>query len=82
MNRDGKALVSYEVRKCPNNKSVIMEDGHGLLMSGHRTGSSALTVTSREYFGLNQTIVTGVRVSFLLFHYAINYNPSKMILSF
>ncbi|XP_078278924.1 nuclear pore membrane glycoprotein 210-like [Rhinoraja longicauda] len=61
--RDGKALVSYEVRKCPNNKSVIMEDGHGLLMSGHRTGSSALTVTSREYFGLNQTIVTGVRVA-------------------
>ncbi|XP_069766525.1 nuclear pore membrane glycoprotein 210-like isoform X2 [Narcine bancroftii] len=61
--RDGKALVSYEVRRCLNNKSVIMDDGHGLLMSGHKTGSSALTVISREYFGLNQTIVTGVRVA-------------------
>ncbi|XP_059827483.1 nuclear pore membrane glycoprotein 210-like [Hypanus sabinus] len=61
--RDGKALVSYEVRKCPNNKSVITEDGHGLLISGHRTGSSAVTITSREYFGLNQTILTGVRVA-------------------
>uniref|UniRef100_UPI00398F7D21 nuclear pore membrane glycoprotein 210-like isoform X1 n=2 Tax=Pristiophorus japonicus TaxID=55135 RepID=UPI00398F7D21 len=61
--RDGKAFVTYEVRKCPNNKSVIMENGHGFLTSGPRTGSSALTVTSLEYFGLNQTIVTGVRVA-------------------
>ncbi|XP_067823987.1 nuclear pore membrane glycoprotein 210-like [Heptranchias perlo] len=61
--RDGKAFVSYEVRKCPNNKSVIVEDGHGVLTSGPRTGSSALTVTALEYFGLNQTIVTGVRVA-------------------
>ncbi|XP_067865995.1 nuclear pore membrane glycoprotein 210-like [Heterodontus francisci] len=76
--RDGKAFVSYEVRKCPHNKSVIMEDGHGVLTSGPRTGSSALTVTSLEYFGLNQTIVTGVRVAPVAY-LSINTSPKLYI---
>ncbi|GCC24624.1 hypothetical protein chiPu_0003026 [Chiloscyllium punctatum] len=76
--RDGKAYVNYEVRKCPHNKSVIMEDGHGVLTSGPRTGSSALTVTSLEYFGLNQTIVTGVRVAPVAY-LSINTSPKLHI---
>ncbi|GCB68850.1 hypothetical protein scyTo_0005369, partial [Scyliorhinus torazame] len=76
--RDGKAYVNYEVRKCPHNKSVIMEDGHGVLTSGSRTGSSALTVTSLEYFGLNQTIVTGVRVAPVAY-LSINTSPKLYI---
>ncbi|XP_059511298.1 nuclear pore membrane glycoprotein 210-like [Stegostoma tigrinum] len=76
--RDGKAYVSYEVRKCPHNKSVIMEDGHGVLVSGPRTGSSALTVTSLEYFGLNQTIVIGVRVAPVAY-LSINTSPKLYI---
>ncbi|XP_041052651.1 nuclear pore membrane glycoprotein 210-like [Carcharodon carcharias] len=76
--RDGKAYVNYEVRKCPHNKSVIMEDGHGVLTSGPRTGSSALTVTSLEYFGLNQTIVIGVRVAPVAY-LSINTSPKLYI---
>ncbi|XP_078082042.1 nuclear pore membrane glycoprotein 210-like [Mustelus asterias] len=76
--RDGKAYVKYEVRKCPHNKSVIMEDGHGVLTSGPRTGSSALTVTSLEYFGLNQTTVTGVRVAPVAY-LSINTSPKLYI---
>ncbi|XP_078404042.1 nuclear pore membrane glycoprotein 210-like [Cetorhinus maximus] len=76
--RVGKAYVNYEVRKCPHNKSVIMEDGHGVLTSGPRTGSSALTVTSLEYFGLNQTIVIGVRVAPVAY-LSINTSPKLFV---
>uniref|UniRef100_A0A4W3J8M2 Nucleoporin 210 like n=1 Tax=Callorhinchus milii TaxID=7868 RepID=A0A4W3J8M2_CALMI len=61
--RDGVAYVTYEVQNCHINNSVIREDGNGILISGPTTGSSTLKVTALEYFGLNQTIVTGLRVT-------------------
>uniref|UniRef100_A0A4W3IMQ7 Nucleoporin 210 like n=1 Tax=Callorhinchus milii TaxID=7868 RepID=A0A4W3IMQ7_CALMI len=63
VNQDGVAYVTYEVQNCHINNSVIREDGNGILISGPTTGSSTLKVTALEYFGLNQTIVTGLRVT-------------------
>nr|XP_056709486.1 nuclear pore membrane glycoprotein 210-like [Euleptes europaea] len=60
--RDGAAFVSSQLLQCHPNSSVIEEDGHGLLKAGAVTGTAVLELTSLEPFGVNQTIITGVRV--------------------
>ncbi|XP_070622690.1 nuclear pore membrane glycoprotein 210-like [Erythrolamprus reginae] len=62
-NRDGAAFVSTQILQCFPNSSVIEEDGHGLLKAGAVTGTAVLEVTSLELFGVNQTVITGVRVA-------------------
>lgn len=60
--RNGAAFVSTQILQCFPNSSVIEEDGHGLLKAGAVTGTAVLEVTSLELFGVNQTVITGVRV--------------------
>uniref|UniRef100_A0A8C5EXR3 Nucleoporin 210 like n=1 Tax=Gopherus evgoodei TaxID=1825980 RepID=A0A8C5EXR3_9SAUR len=62
-NRDGAALVSSQILQCFPNSSVIEEHGQGLLRAGAVTGTAVLEVTSLEHFGVNQTVITGVRVA-------------------
>ncbi|XP_060109889.1 nuclear pore membrane glycoprotein 210-like [Heteronotia binoei] len=62
-NRDGAAFVSSQLLQCYPNSSVIEEDRHGLLKAGAVTGTAVLELTSLESFGVNQTIITGVRVA-------------------
>ncbi|KAJ6656914.1 hypothetical protein lerEdw1_002915 [Lerista edwardsae] len=62
-NREGAAFVSSQLLQCFPNSSVIEEDGHGLLKAGAVTGTAVLQVTALELFGVNQTILTGVRVA-------------------
>ncbi|XP_015668822.1 nuclear pore membrane glycoprotein 210-like [Protobothrops mucrosquamatus] len=62
-NRDGAAFVSTQILQCFPNSSVIEEDGQGLLKAGAVTGTAVLEVTSLELFGVNQTVITGVRVA-------------------
>ncbi|XP_025022979.1 nuclear pore membrane glycoprotein 210-like [Python bivittatus] len=62
-NREGAAFLSTQILQCFPNSSVIEEDGHGLLKAGAVTGTAVLEVTSLELFGVNQTVVTGVRVA-------------------
>ncbi|XP_075763430.1 nuclear pore membrane glycoprotein 210-like isoform X2 [Pelodiscus sinensis] len=62
-NREGAALVSSQILQCFPNSSVIEEHGQGLLRAGPVTGTAVLEVTSLELFGVNQTILTGVRVA-------------------
>uniref|UniRef100_A0A8C8RFJ2 BIG2 domain-containing protein n=1 Tax=Pelusios castaneus TaxID=367368 RepID=A0A8C8RFJ2_9SAUR len=62
-NREGAASVSSQILQCFPNSSVIEEHGHGLLRAGAITGTAVLEVTSLELFGVNQTIITGVRVA-------------------
>ncbi|XP_013919450.1 PREDICTED: nuclear pore membrane glycoprotein 210-like [Thamnophis sirtalis] len=62
-NRDGAAFVSTQILQCFPNSSVIEEDRHGLLKAGAVTGTAVLEVTSLELFGVNQTVITGVRVA-------------------
>uniref|UniRef100_K7GF03 Nucleoporin 210 like n=1 Tax=Pelodiscus sinensis TaxID=13735 RepID=K7GF03_PELSI len=61
--REGAALVSSQILQCFPNSSVIEEHGQGLLRAGPVTGTAVLEVTSLELFGVNQTILTGVRVA-------------------
>ncbi|XP_074836605.1 nuclear pore membrane glycoprotein 210-like isoform X2 [Carettochelys insculpta] len=62
-NREGAALVSSRILQCFPNSSVIEERGQGLLRAGAITGTAVIEVTSLELFGVNQTIITGVRVA-------------------
>uniref|UniRef100_A0A674JJU1 BIG2 domain-containing protein n=1 Tax=Terrapene triunguis TaxID=2587831 RepID=A0A674JJU1_9SAUR len=62
-NRNGAALVSSQILQCFPNSSVIEEHGQGLLRAGAVTGTAVLEVTSLELFGVNQTVITGVRVA-------------------
>nr|XP_042699089.1 nuclear pore membrane glycoprotein 210-like [Chrysemys picta bellii] len=62
-NRDGAALVNSQILQCFPNSSVIEEHGQGLLRAGTVTGTAVLEVTSLELFGVNQTVITGVRVA-------------------
>uniref|UniRef100_A0A8D0G7H8 BIG2 domain-containing protein n=1 Tax=Sphenodon punctatus TaxID=8508 RepID=A0A8D0G7H8_SPHPU len=62
-NREGAALVSSQILHCFPNSSVIEENGQGLLRAGAVTGIAVLEVTSLEPFGVNQTVITGVRVA-------------------
>ncbi|XP_042296943.1 nuclear pore membrane glycoprotein 210-like [Sceloporus undulatus] len=62
-NRDGSAFVNTQLLQCFPNSSVIEESRHGLLKSGTVSGTAVLEVTSWEPFGVNQTIITGVRVA-------------------
>ncbi|XP_067395378.1 nuclear pore membrane glycoprotein 210-like [Emydura macquarii macquarii] len=62
-NREGAASVSSQILQCFPNSSVIEENGQGLLRAGAITGTAVLEVTSLELFGVNQTIITGVRVA-------------------
>ncbi|XP_006264393.3 nuclear pore membrane glycoprotein 210-like [Alligator mississippiensis] len=62
-NREGAAFVSSRILKCNPNSSVIEDHGQGLLRAGAITGTAVLEVTSVELFGVNQTVITGVRVA-------------------
>ncbi|XP_063002325.1 nuclear pore membrane glycoprotein 210-like [Elgaria multicarinata webbii] len=62
-NREGAAFVNAQVLQCSPNSSVIEEHRHGLLKAGAVTGTAVLEVTSMELFGVNQTVITGVRVA-------------------
>ncbi|KAL8184558.1 UNVERIFIED_CONTAM: hypothetical protein K2H54_020372 [Gekko kuhli] len=62
-NRDGAAFVSSQLLQCYPNSSVIEEDRHGLIRAGAVTGTAVLELTSLEPFGVNQTVITGVRVA-------------------
>ncbi|XP_054829282.1 nuclear pore membrane glycoprotein 210-like [Eublepharis macularius] len=62
-NRDGAAFVSFQLLQCHPNSSIIEDDGHGLLKAGAVTGTAVLELTSLEPFGVNQTVITGVRVA-------------------
>ncbi|XP_077177559.1 nuclear pore membrane glycoprotein 210-like [Paroedura picta] len=62
-NRDGAAFVTSQLLQCYPNSSVIEEDRHGLLKAGAVTGTAVLELTSLEPFGVNQTVITGVRVA-------------------
>ncbi|EMP28214.1 hypothetical protein UY3_14690 [Chelonia mydas] len=62
-NREGSALVNSQILQCFPNSSVIEEHGQGLLRAGAVTGTAVLEVTSLELFGVNQTVITGVRVA-------------------
>ncbi|XP_061462855.1 nuclear pore membrane glycoprotein 210-like isoform X2 [Rhineura floridana] len=62
-NRDGAAFVNAQILQCFPNSSVIEENRHGLLKAGAVTGTAVLEVTSLELFGVNQTVITGVRVA-------------------
>nr|XP_033779467.1 nuclear pore membrane glycoprotein 210-like isoform X2 [Geotrypetes seraphini] len=66
-NREGVASVTYQILQCTSNSSVVEEDGQGLLTAGAITGSAVLEVTSLEPFGVNQSIITGVRVAPVLY---------------
>nr|XP_028566233.1 nuclear pore membrane glycoprotein 210-like isoform X2 [Podarcis muralis] len=62
-NRDGAAFVNAQILQCFPNSSVIEENRHGLLKAGAVTGTAVLEVTALELFGVNQTVITGVRVA-------------------
>uniref|UniRef100_A0A8D2L0P2 BIG2 domain-containing protein n=1 Tax=Varanus komodoensis TaxID=61221 RepID=A0A8D2L0P2_VARKO len=62
-NREGAAFVNAQILQCFPNSSVIEEHRHGLLKAGAITGTAVLEVTSLELFGVNQTVITGVRVA-------------------
>ncbi|XP_029437848.1 nuclear pore membrane glycoprotein 210-like isoform X2 [Rhinatrema bivittatum] len=66
-NREGAAFVAYRILQCIPNSSVVEEDGQGLLTAGAITGSAVLEVTSLEPFGVNQSIITGIRVAPVLY---------------
>ncbi|KAJ7307313.1 hypothetical protein JRQ81_009320 [Phrynocephalus forsythii] len=61
-NRKGATEVNAQILQCYPNSSVIEVSGRGLLKAGAVTGTAVLEVTSSEPFGVNQTVVTGVRV--------------------
>ncbi|XP_053133424.1 nuclear pore membrane glycoprotein 210-like [Hemicordylus capensis] len=62
-NREGAAVVTCQLLQCFPNSSVIEESRQGLLKAGAVTGTAVLEVTSLEQFGINQTVITGVRVA-------------------
>uniref|UniRef100_H9GI75 BIG2 domain-containing protein n=1 Tax=Anolis carolinensis TaxID=28377 RepID=H9GI75_ANOCA len=62
-NREGAAVVSAQLLQCFPNSSVIEESRQGLLRAGSVTGTAVLEVTALEPIGVNQTIITGVRVA-------------------
>nr|XP_060613914.1 nuclear pore membrane glycoprotein 210-like [Anolis sagrei ordinatus] len=62
-NREGAAVVSTQLLQCFPNSSVIEESRQGLLRAGSVTGTAVLEVTALEPIGVNQTIITGVRVA-------------------
>ncbi|XP_048359385.1 nuclear pore membrane glycoprotein 210-like [Sphaerodactylus townsendi] len=61
--RDGAAFVTSHLLQCYPNSSVIEADIHGLLKAGAVTGTAVLELTSLEPSGVNQTVITGVRVA-------------------
>ncbi|XP_078517577.1 nuclear pore membrane glycoprotein 210 [Lissotriton helveticus] len=62
-NRDGEALLNYQILDAPDKASIVQVDKKGVLSSGSLTGISTMEVNSREPFGINQTVIVGVKVS-------------------
>ncbi|XP_035202398.1 nuclear pore membrane glycoprotein 210-like isoform X1 [Oxyura jamaicensis] len=73
-NREGAAAVSFQILQCYPNSSVLEEHDRRVLRAGPITGIAVLEVTSLEHFGVNQTIVIGIRVA-PISYLRINISP-------
>lgn len=61
--RDGVGALSYRMLDSPDQAVTAQVDDKGLLLSGSLTGISSLLITSQETFGVNQTLILAVKVS-------------------
>ncbi|XP_077585270.1 nuclear pore membrane glycoprotein 210-like isoform X2 [Stigmatopora nigra] len=60
--RDGVGVFSYQILNGTNQTSVAQVNDKGHLFSGPLPGISSLLVTSKESFGVNQTLIIAVKV--------------------
>lgn len=61
--RDGVGSLSYRMLDCPDKVVIAQVDDKGFLLSGSLTGTSSLLITSQETFGVSQTLILTVKVS-------------------
>ncbi|XP_058863562.1 nuclear pore membrane glycoprotein 210-like [Acipenser ruthenus] len=61
--RDGMGVIQYNVEPCLQGPAVVSVDSAGVLRAHAATGSAILEVTCMEHFGVNQTILVGVKVA-------------------
>ena len=69
--RDGGRLSYSIMDVCPSSpqgdsRSLLTVDNRGHLQTGMISGTAGILVTSREDFGVNQTVVVRVEVSLRL----------------
>ncbi|XP_069500079.1 nuclear pore membrane glycoprotein 210 [Ambystoma mexicanum] len=62
-NRDGVALLNYQILDILDKTPIVQVDKKGVITSGALTGISTMEVNSQEPFGINQTIIVAVKVS-------------------
>ncbi|NWX41258.1 PO210 protein, partial [Steatornis caripensis] len=74
-NRDGVASLSYRILDAPDKVPVVKIDERGFLSSGSSIGSSAIEVISQESFGINQNIVSAVKVVHPISYLRISMSP-------
>lgn len=55
--------LSYQMLDCPDKVVIAQVDDKGFLLSGSLTGTSSLLITSQETFGVSQTLILTVKVS-------------------
>ncbi|XP_041094848.1 nuclear pore membrane glycoprotein 210-like isoform X2 [Polyodon spathula] len=61
--KDGVGVIQYQVEPCLQGPAVVSVDRAGVLRAHAATGSAILEVTCMEQFGVNQTILVGVKVA-------------------